>query len=102
MRGRTWIVCLVLIAVPGLLPLSAAETEQRPPSVLEAVAALDKRVTYTVARTRLGELVQKVAQETGAALTAARDAADGPVTVVVSELPARELLEHLAGLLDYR
>jgi hypothetical protein len=50
----------------------------------------------------LRELIERVAADTGAPLTAARDVADEPVTVVVKEMPARELLEQLADLLDYR
>jgi hypothetical protein len=46
--------------------------------------------------------VQKVAADTGAPLTAAREVADEPVALVVKEMPARELLVQLADLLDYR
>ena len=50
----------------------------------------------------LGELVPKVSADTGVRLTSAPSVADEPVAVVVKELPARELLEQLADLLDYR
>jgi hypothetical protein len=46
--------------------------------------------------------VQKVAADTGAPLTAAREVADEPVAVVVKALPACRLLDELADLLDYR
>jgi len=66
------------------------------------VAGLEKPVTLTETKISLGELVAKVAAETGVALTAHREVADEPVLVIVKELPARELLEQLAELLDYR
>jgi hypothetical protein len=100
---RTWcrialLLCLASLALPGL----AAEPASRPRSVLQGVSALDKPVTYTETKIPLGELVQKVATDTGVKLTATQDVADEPVAVVVKELPARELLEQLADLLDYR
>jgi hypothetical protein len=110
---------LIYCTTVSALPASAADAGQaeqgRPPSrvsleaapagdrsVLEGVAALDKRVTYTETKIPLGELVQKVAAETGVPLVAARDVADEPVAVVVKEFPARELLQQLANLLDYQ
>src|SRR5206468_8022255 len=68
---------------------------------LEQIRGLDRRVSYTETKMPLGELVQKVASETGVSLAAAPDVADEPVAVVVKELPARELLDQLAELLDY-
>src|SRR5689334_13811674 len=83
-------------AVPGEI------TRDRRPPVLEAVPELARPVTYTETKISLGELVRKVAAETGAPLVAARSVADEPVAVAVSDLPARELLEQLAELLDYQ
>jgi hypothetical protein len=98
---------LCLLSLLGLLLGVAthnlgAAPEQRQRSALADVAALDKPITYTETRIPLGELVQKVAVDTGVPLTADRDVADEPVAVVVKEMPARELLEQLADLLDYR
>jgi hypothetical protein len=93
------LIPLLLVAFP---PAFAAETGQPRPSPLAAVKALDKPVTLSETKISLGELVQKVAAETGAPLTATREVADEPVAVVVSDLPARELLEQVADLLDYR
>src|SRR5438105_4424828 len=96
---RSWL----LYGAALLPPLSArAETPKSPRSVLQAVKELDKPVTYTETKIPLGELVQKVATDTGVSLTAARDVADEPVTVIVKQFSARELLEQLADLLDYR
>jgi beta-lactamase regulating signal transducer with metallopeptidase domain len=81
-------------------PAGGAGERRRP--VLEKVSELDKPVTYTETKIPLGELVQKVAADTGAPLAAAPDVADEPVAVVVKDLPARELLEQLAALLDYQ
>src|SRR5437016_4801804 len=92
-----WIGCAFGLASPGF----SAEG-QRPRSVLEGVRGLEKRVTFTETKIPLGEIVQKVAEETGVKLKAAKDVADEPVAVVVKEFPARELLEELADLLDYR
>src|SRR5438128_347025 len=89
---------MVSLALPG----TRAETPKPPRSVLEAVKELDKPVTYTETKIPLGELIQKVATDTGVSLTAARDVADEPVTVIVKQFYARELLVQLADLLDYR
>jgi hypothetical protein len=90
----------IAIFIPGLsLPVTAAEQTRRSP--FAGVAALDKPVTISETKIPLGELVQKVAAETGVSLTASPEVADEPVAVVVKELPARELLEQVAELLDY-
>jgi hypothetical protein len=96
---RSWLIlCAVCAAAPSL----SLAAEKRAPSVLANVKGLDKPVTYTETKIPLGELMQKVAADTGVALTAARDVADEPVAVVVKEFSARELLEQLADLLDYQ
>src|SRR3954462_10607985 len=82
---------------PGL----AAQGVVRSQAPLAGVAALEKPVTYVETKIPLGELVQKVAEETGVSLTAARRVADEPVAVVVKDYPARQLLVELADLLDY-
>src|SRR5947207_1336574 len=89
-------------AALGSLPAGGTPVSSRPASALDGVAALEKPVSYTETKIPLGELVQKVAAETGVTLTAASDVADEPVAVVVKEMPARELLEQVAELLDYR
>jgi hypothetical protein len=71
-------------------------------SPLADVPALAKPVTYTETRIPLGELVARVAADTGVTLTASAEVADEPVAVVVQDLPARELLEQVADLLDYQ
>src|SRR5262245_15058485 len=94
-----WFICGTLsLTLPGL----AADAPKRPRSVLEDVAALDKAVTYTETKMPLGELIAKVAEDTGVPLTAAKDVADEPVAIIVKDLPARTLLIELADLLDYR
>jgi hypothetical protein len=70
--------------------------------VLANAPGLEKRVTYCETKIPLGELVVRVAAATGVALTAAPEVADEPVAVVVTDFPARELLDQLADLLDYR
>jgi hypothetical protein len=80
---------------------SAAEVAPRR-SALRGIAALDRRVTYTETKIPLVHLVQKVADDTGTRLAAAPGVAREPVCVVVKDLSARELLEQLAELLDYR
>src|SRR5436309_1697582 len=87
----------------GALPASTAGAEPplgaaaRGASVLEGAAGLEKPVSYSETKIPLGELVTRVAAETGAPLRAAPDVADEPVAVVVTALPARELLQQLAG-----
>jgi hypothetical protein len=94
-----WLLGMLLWA---MMPTLAGSADQRPRSVLEGEKALDQPVTETETKIPLGELVQKVGADTGAPLTAAPEVADEPVAVVVKALPARELLEQLAELLDYR
>jgi hypothetical protein len=94
--------CLLAPLLVHALPLSAAETPATRPSPLAGVSGLAKPVSYTETKIPLGELVQKVAADTGVKLTATRDVADELVAVVVKAMPARELLEQLADLLDYQ
>jgi hypothetical protein len=102
MRRPTAVLSALVVGIGALgLPGLAAATDPRPRSPLTSVAALDKPVTYTETKIPLGELIQKVAVETGVRLTATADVADEPVAVVVNELPARELLEQLAEHFDY-
>src|SRR5262245_14281748 len=94
--------CLIALAAAAALPLAAAPAVDAPKrSPLAGVAALDKPVSYTETKIPLGDLVQRVAADTGAPLTAHAGTADEPVSVVVKEMPARELLEQLARHLDY-
>src|SRR5947209_17469876 len=102
MPRRTIRLGLIIVALGLIVPALAAEPEARSRSVLEGLAALEKPVTYTETKIPLGELVQKVAADSGAPLIAAPEVADEPVAVVVKALPARELLEQAAELLDYR
>jgi hypothetical protein len=81
---------------------AAASAGRHPRPVLEDVKALEKPVTYTETKIPLGELVEKAAADTGVKLAATPEVADEPVAVVVQDLPARELLEQLADLLDYQ
>src|SRR6478672_7444885 len=92
------ICCTVSVAFPGW----GAGARERSRSVLEGVAGLEKPITYCETKIPLGELVQRVAEETGVRLTAAPEVADEPVAVIVNALPARELLAQLARLLDYQ
>jgi beta-lactamase regulating signal transducer with metallopeptidase domain len=78
---------------------SARGTER---SVFADAAELRKTVSYTETKIALAELIQRVAADTGARLTALPEVADEPVAVVVKEMPAGELLEQLAELLDYQ
>jgi hypothetical protein len=103
MRQLMWIlsglVCGLFTAiVPGL----AADAPGHSHSALDSLAALEKPVSYSETKIPLGELVQKVAADTGVTLTASAAVADEPVAVVVKDLLARELLEQLADLLDYQ
>jgi hypothetical protein len=98
-----WLFFLALISaiLECVLPRLAGASESRSRSALANAPGLEKRVTYSETKIPLGELVAKVAADTGVPLTAARDVADEPVAVVVKEFSARELLEQLAELLDY-
>src|SRR5207244_4206733 len=96
---------LALLAAAAFLfsfRLAAASPERKVANPLDGVKELGKPVSYTETKIPLGELVAKVGADTGVALTASAEVADEPVAVVVKELPARELLEQVADLLDYR
>src|SRR5216684_4958777 len=102
LRGFALLAGLLAGSLVLALPTFAEQAGVPHPSVLAGMAALEKPVTYTETKIPLGELVQKVAADTGVKLTAASAVADEPVAVVVKQMPARELLEQLADLLDYR
>src|SRR6266542_884343 len=103
MSLRRALSAMLWISLTMLRQLGLAdEAVKRPGSPLEGIAALEKPVTYSETKIPLGELVQLVAAETHVRLTAARAVSDEPVAVVVKEYPARQLLEQLAGLLDYQ
>jgi hypothetical protein len=103
MMNRTVVLVLLVVGVlAGVLQGSRAEWVTRRPVSLEAVPDLEKPVTYRETKIPLGELLRKVAADTGVSLAAAKEVADEPVAVVVSEMPARKLLKELAELLDYQ
>jgi hypothetical protein len=79
-----------------------AEAANRSEAALAGVTALARPITLSETKIPLGSLVQKIATQTGVKLAANPNVADEPVAVVVRKLPARELLTHLAELLDYR
>src|SRR5262249_45907394 len=92
-----WLLCgIVGLARPGM------GAEKQSGSVLAGAPALEQPVTYSETKIALVELVRKVAADTGVPLAVAKDVADEPVAVVVKGLPARELLEQIAALLDYQ
>jgi hypothetical protein len=100
MKGTRAILLGWLVA--AALPALAADTGARSHVALAGVTGLERPVTLTETKIALGDLVGKVAAETGVTLAAARDVADEPVAVVVKALPAHELLDRLAELLGYR
>src|SRR5205807_1077780 len=97
-RLRASFVILAAAGILGLIPwrLTAADPAPRERAVLAGVPGLEKLVSYSEPKIPLGELVRKVAADTGVPLTAAPDVADEPVTVAVNDYPARELLQQLA------
>src|SRR5436309_293467 len=102
MRSRpVLLLCLALGA--GFWPGSAGGATPKPArSVLDGLPGLEKAVSYTETKIPLAELIQKVAADTGVALSASREVADEPVAVVVKDMPAHDLLLELADLLDYQ
>jgi hypothetical protein len=98
-RPRFPVFCII-----GLLSLASAAAcaAERERSLLEAEPELSMPVTFTDSKIPLGELVQRIAAQTGVRLVALPDVADEPVAVVVKAMPARALLEYLARLLDYQ
>jgi hypothetical protein len=100
LRRSLWL-WLVAGSLASASPVRATDSSRQPHSAFEGVAGLAKPVTSTETKIPLGELVQKVAADTGVKLSASPEVADEPVAVVVKDLPARELLEQVADLLDY-
>ncbi len=93
--------CWGLSRVPAL-----AEDPGEPPLPLEvspAVArALESRVTYTNTGATLGEVLRDIGDLTGADLLAAARAGDLRVSISVSDVPLRALLEDIARLFGYK
>jgi hypothetical protein len=101
---KPWLLLMAGV-IPGILGLTGpgfAAAAERPAPVLEGIQELEKPVSYTETKIPLGELVTRVSADTGVTLTASTDVADEPVAVVVKDMPARQLLEQVADLLDYR
>jgi hypothetical protein len=104
---RTRICCLISGVLAGFMvgwvvqsrPLSATAPTG---TVLAGVAALDAPITVTETKISLREVLGVITGMTGVPLAAAREVADEPVAVVVKTLPARELLEALAELLEFQ
>lgn len=86
----------------GALQDGRADSPAGRQSPLAGVPGLQRRVSCTEAKTPLGELVRKLSAATGVSLSAAREVADEPVAVVVSDSPASRVLDEVAELLDYR
>jgi hypothetical protein len=90
-------ISLVVLAVPLLL---AAQIAAASPA-LEAERRLDARVTLDELRIPIGELLERLTSETGVRLGV--DERHAPIsgymlTVVVRDVPAREVLDNLARL----
>lgn len=78
------------------------EPAARPKSVLDDVPGLQRPVTFAESKIPLGELLRRVAKETGVSLYADRATADEPAAVVVTDMPAARLLNEVASFFDYR
>src|SRR5437764_9162709 len=98
-RLLVWLILCAVTPAPYAFP---EDTKKAPASALAGVEALDQPVTCSETKIALGDLVGRVAADTGVKLTTAREVTDEPVAVAVKAMPARELLEQLADLLDYR
>src|SRR5687768_13352923 len=104
-QHRRTLLGRLLCCVTGYLVLTGGAASARTAdsrSVLAGLQKLQKPVAYSETKIALGDLVNQVAEDTGTRISASKDAADEPVAVVVRDIPARELLEQLAELLDYR
>lgn len=91
------LVCLALLPRGG--PAAPAASTK---SVLDDLPGMQRPVTYSEARIPLGELVRRVAAETGVRVYADRTTADEPAAVVVTGMPAARLLNEVARFFDYR
>lgn len=81
-----WLAVLLLLPAAGAAPLPDD-------------AALDQPVTLTFVNQPLGQVLARVKQQTGARLTVDEHVGSAGITAVVTEIPARALLETLARML---
>ncbi len=99
------LAALGLACLTGLIAALPAASQQQPPprrpSPFAADARLNKPITIRWVKRSLGEAVKEVATATGVKLTVARTLADEPVMASERNVPAGELLVHMAELLHF-
>src|SRR5687768_13238602 len=90
---------LLPLLVATALAVPAASQER--PSPFRGDPRLDKRITVRWKKATLHEALAGVTRSTGVRLSPDRALVDEPVMVAATEVPARDLLEHVAKLLHY-
>lgn len=94
---RAWIQCLGLLV---LLPAAGSPAVAPAASLDPGDARLDPRVTLRLSRVPLAAVLAELGRQTRVTLGVDPELAGEPVLVQVSGQPAREVLNHLAKLLD--
>ena len=105
---RWFAICLTgaaIVSPPGFAAPMAAVTVERPvpiPPILNQDARLGKKVTLRLRKSPLSRAAAEVGQQIGVTMTTAPEVADEPAIVYVTAQPARQVMQHLATLFNYR
>jgi len=89
-----------LIALVGFYLWTGA-AQGAPTSLKDLDVRLDRPVSLEAYGRPLWEVVQSISRRTGARIQVAREIRDQKVMVAIDKLPARQVLETLAGLFGY-
>jgi hypothetical protein len=92
------LACFTL-ALLTLQPVAAQEVKRA--TVLQGDPRLAKPVTVHSRKITLFDLLRDVSRQTGASLTPERTVVDEPLMLAVTQMPARDLLRHVADLTHF-
>lgn len=80
----------------------AVHPAPKPLAVLQGDSRLEQKVTLRLPKRSLAWIAAELSRLTGARITTRSEVADEPALVYVTDRPAREVMQHLAMLFDYR
>jgi hypothetical protein len=81
---------------------AAAERPNAVAAILQQDSRLDKPVTLRLRKSPLSTVTAELGRQAGVALTTAPEVADEPAIVYVNTQPAKQVMQHLAVLFNYR
>jgi hypothetical protein len=101
--ARWWIAALLVWgAAVGPAPAAPESPPVRVQPVLLQEPRLETTVTLQLRKCPLSAVLAGIEQQTGVKLSAAREVAEEPAIVFVTGQPAREVMQHLATLFNFR